>query len=172
MGRRERRAPAPSARADVNDYLREASGGPFTAKDFRTWFATLGALRAAEEAAPGEYQRSDEAGARHGEGRVREARQYACDLPKVLHPSSKFFPRMKRGSCALLEWRQCSAGASQAARAGPQIAKKSEESYVPRSRALCRRRQRALTAGAVHSCVRIGGEVRTSHLRGWLHVSS
>jgi DNA topoisomerase-1 len=28
---------------DVNDYLREASGGPFTAKDYRTWAATLGA---------------------------------------------------------------------------------------------------------------------------------
>ena len=30
--------------SDVNDYLREASGGAFTAKDFRTWFATLAAL--------------------------------------------------------------------------------------------------------------------------------
>ncbi len=32
--------------ADVNDYLRDASGGPFTAKDFRTWFATVEALEA------------------------------------------------------------------------------------------------------------------------------
>ncbi|HEY6484657.1 MAG TPA: hypothetical protein VIY54_14120 [Steroidobacteraceae bacterium] len=31
--------------ADVNAYLREASGGPFTAKDFRTWFATVEALQ-------------------------------------------------------------------------------------------------------------------------------
>jgi DNA topoisomerase I len=30
--------------SDVNDYLRDASGGTFTAKDFRTWFATLEAL--------------------------------------------------------------------------------------------------------------------------------
>jgi DNA topoisomerase-1 len=30
--------------SDVNDYLRDASGGPFTAKDYRTWFATLEAL--------------------------------------------------------------------------------------------------------------------------------
>lgn len=30
--------------SDVNEYLREVSGGPFTAKDFRTWFATLEAL--------------------------------------------------------------------------------------------------------------------------------
>ena len=29
---------------DVNEYLREASGGPFTAKDFRTWYATVEAL--------------------------------------------------------------------------------------------------------------------------------
>ncbi len=29
---------------DVNEYLREASGGPFTAKDFRTWYATIEAL--------------------------------------------------------------------------------------------------------------------------------
>jgi DNA topoisomerase I len=29
---------------DVNEYLREASGGPFTAKDFRTWYATVAAL--------------------------------------------------------------------------------------------------------------------------------
>ena len=32
--------------SDVNDYLRDASGGPFTAKDFRTWFATVEALQA------------------------------------------------------------------------------------------------------------------------------
>lgn len=28
---------------DVNEYLHEATGGPFTAKDYRTWAATLGA---------------------------------------------------------------------------------------------------------------------------------
>ena len=30
--------------SDVNDYLREASGGEFTAKDFRTWHGTVQAL--------------------------------------------------------------------------------------------------------------------------------
>jgi DNA topoisomerase-1 len=30
--------------ADVNEYLRDATGGPVTAKDFRTWFATVEAL--------------------------------------------------------------------------------------------------------------------------------
>jgi DNA topoisomerase-1 len=31
---------------DVNDYIREAAGAPFTAKDFRTWEGTLTAARA------------------------------------------------------------------------------------------------------------------------------
>jgi DNA topoisomerase-1 len=31
---------------DVNEYLREASGGSFTAKDFRTWYATIHVLEA------------------------------------------------------------------------------------------------------------------------------
>jgi DNA topoisomerase-1 len=31
---------------DVNEYLREASAGSFTAKDFRTWYATIDALEA------------------------------------------------------------------------------------------------------------------------------
>jgi DNA topoisomerase-1 len=30
--------------SDVNDYLHAATGGPFTAKDYRTWAATLGAM--------------------------------------------------------------------------------------------------------------------------------
>jgi DNA topoisomerase-1 len=33
----------PITSTDVNDYLRDATGGPFTAKDYRTWAATLGA---------------------------------------------------------------------------------------------------------------------------------
>jgi DNA topoisomerase-1 len=31
--------------SDVNEYLREAAGSDFTAKDFRTWFATVEALK-------------------------------------------------------------------------------------------------------------------------------
>jgi DNA topoisomerase-1 len=33
----------PITSTDVNDYLREATGGPFTAKDYRTWAATMAA---------------------------------------------------------------------------------------------------------------------------------
>ena len=34
---------------DVNEYLREVSGGDFTAKDFRTWAGTVLAYRALSE---------------------------------------------------------------------------------------------------------------------------
>src|SRR5205814_2108224 len=45
---------------DVNDYLRDASGGDFSAKDFRTWHATVHALAllAASLAAPPAQRRS------------------------------------------------------------------------------------------------------------------
>jgi len=38
--------PRPIGSGDVNDYLREACGEDFTAKDFRTWGGTLAAIRA------------------------------------------------------------------------------------------------------------------------------
>lgn len=37
------RAVRPITSTDVNAYIREVTGGPFTAKDYRTWAATLGA---------------------------------------------------------------------------------------------------------------------------------
>ena len=43
----------PVGSADVNEYLREASGGDFTAKDFRTWFATVEALELLKRSVPG-----------------------------------------------------------------------------------------------------------------------
>jgi len=33
--------PVPITSSDVNEYLRQVTGGPFTAKDFRTWAATI-----------------------------------------------------------------------------------------------------------------------------------
>jgi DNA topoisomerase-1 len=38
--------------ADVNDYLRAAAGDDFSAKDFRTWYATRAALQGLERCAP------------------------------------------------------------------------------------------------------------------------
>ncbi len=43
---------------DVNDYIREASGGDFTAKDFRTWAGTVLAYRALRALQPGSGKRA------------------------------------------------------------------------------------------------------------------
>ena len=43
---------------DVNDYIREASGGDFTAKDFRTWAGTVLAYRALRALQPGTGERA------------------------------------------------------------------------------------------------------------------
>jgi DNA topoisomerase-1 len=58
--------------ADVNDYLREASGGEFTAKDFRTWHGSVAALALAL-ALDGARQAEEEgrAGRTGGRGRAR-----------------------------------------------------------------------------------------------------
>ncbi len=45
------------ASEDVNDYLREAAGGDFTAKDFRTWAGTVLAYRALRALQPGDDER-------------------------------------------------------------------------------------------------------------------
>jgi DNA topoisomerase-1 len=54
-------APTDVDSQDVNDYLREAGGGDFTAKDFRTWAGTVLAARELEElgrfGSPAEGQR-------------------------------------------------------------------------------------------------------------------
>jgi len=51
----ERGEPQRITSDDVNTYIREATGGDFTAKDFRTWAATVLAVRALlEEDADGE----------------------------------------------------------------------------------------------------------------------
>ena len=39
---------------DVNEYIREATGGPFSAKDFRTWSGTLHCAQALAQAGPAE----------------------------------------------------------------------------------------------------------------------
>jgi DNA topoisomerase I len=42
---------------DVNDYLREVSGGDFTAKDFRTWAGTVTAAQSLAAMGPASSQR-------------------------------------------------------------------------------------------------------------------
>jgi DNA topoisomerase IB len=71
--------------ADINDYLREVSGSDFTAKDFRTWHATVLAavgLAVSERAADSESTRK-RAIARV----VREVSDYLGNTPAVARAS-------------------------------------------------------------------------------------
>ena len=71
--------------ADINDYLREISGGDYTAKDFRTWHATVLAavgLAVSEPAAS-----SDGARKRAIFRMVREIAEYLGNTPAVARAS-------------------------------------------------------------------------------------
>jgi DNA topoisomerase IB len=71
--------------ADINDYLREVSGGDYTAKDFRTWHATVLAAvgLAVSEGASG----SDAARKRAIARVVREVAGYLGNTPAVARAS-------------------------------------------------------------------------------------
>jgi DNA topoisomerase IB len=71
--------------ADINDYLREVSGGDFTAKDFRTWHATVLAAvgLAVSEPAAGRDAARKRAIARV----VREVAGYLGNTPAVARAS-------------------------------------------------------------------------------------
>jgi DNA topoisomerase IB len=72
--------------ADINDYLRDASGGDFTAKDFRTWHATV---LAAVGLAVSELAAAESAAARkRAVARVvREVAGYLGNTPAVARAS-------------------------------------------------------------------------------------
>ena len=71
--------------ADINDYLREVSGGDYTAKDFRTWHATVLAAvgLAVSEGASG----TDTARKRAIARVVREVADYLGNTPAVARAS-------------------------------------------------------------------------------------
>jgi DNA topoisomerase IB len=76
----------------VNDYLREAMGDDFTAKDFRTWGATLRALVLLARI-PKDPDASERALKRAIAGVVKQvaigATQHARGVPQVLHQSGR-----------------------------------------------------------------------------------
>ena len=71
--------------ADINSYLREVTGGEFTAKDFRTWHATVLAAvaLAVSEPAAGSERARKRAVARA----VREVAEYLGNTPAVARAS-------------------------------------------------------------------------------------
>ena len=75
---------------DVNAYLREASGGDFTAKDFRTWAGTVLAYRALRALQPVTGERAAQAQRRRGDPPDRRpAREHAGRRPRQLRPPGR-----------------------------------------------------------------------------------
>jgi DNA topoisomerase I len=80
----EKGRPRPVGSADVNGYIRRAAGGPFTAKDFRTWAGTVSAAaRLAGERLP----HSDKAAERVVARVVREVAAALGNTPAVCRKS-------------------------------------------------------------------------------------
>ena len=74
--------PQPITSADVNDYIRDATGGDFTAKHFRTWGASVIFF---EQLLAQGRGRADQPQDRARAGR-RSARQHRRDEPQILCP--------------------------------------------------------------------------------------
>jgi len=74
--------------SDVNDYLREASGGEFTAKDFRTWHGSVLALQLWHALDPAEAEQPTLAGAKRllGEVAARLGNTVAVCRKAYVHP--------------------------------------------------------------------------------------
>lgn len=77
--------------SDVNDYIKRAAGEDFSAKDFRTWSATVmaavGLASGAEEAAPGVATKSGRATRRRINQVVRDVADAIGDTPAVCRSS-------------------------------------------------------------------------------------
>ena len=147
--------PQPITSSDVNDYIREATGGDFTAKHFRTWGASVIAfdqLLKKAEARADQRQDRDRAGR-------RSARQHRRDEPQVLCPSRA--ARSGQGAIRATRWTAWS-GRARAngcrapksalleflARGGKRTAAQAERQ---RSAAGCRRRKPPLDCGCCAS---------------------
>ena len=74
---------------DVNDYLREASGGDFTAKDFRTWAGTVLAYRALRALQPEDDGPAARRNVVEAMRRPLPARQHAGGRSRELRPSGR-----------------------------------------------------------------------------------
>jgi DNA topoisomerase IB len=69
----------------INEFLRELAGGPYTAKDFRTWNATV--LAALSVAVAGDAARSRGSRTRAKSDAVREVASYLGNTPAVCRAS-------------------------------------------------------------------------------------
>ena len=83
--------------ADINEYVKEVTGGDFSAKDFRTWSGTV--LAAVALAVSGPAQRGSLTQAREdpgGRGGGPLPRQHTGGLPRVVHRPARVRPLRRR----------------------------------------------------------------------------
>ncbi len=83
---------------DINEYLKEATGDDFSAKDFRTWAATmLAAIGLAVVGRGGGHADRPQARRRaRGQGGLALPRQHAGGLPRLLHRPARDRPLQRR----------------------------------------------------------------------------
>lgn len=87
---------APIGSGDVNDYIKEISGGQFTAKDFRTWTGTVAALKALHEL-----------GCTPEKKEARQRVVQALDIVSEVLGNTRAVCKKYYVHPALLEWYEC-----------------------------------------------------------------
>jgi DNA topoisomerase IB len=87
--------------SDINDYIRELTGGVFSAKDFRTWHATvLAAVFVAQDDAARSRAATKTSRKRAVSGAVRQVSEYLGNTPAVCRASyidPRVFDRFRAG---------------------------------------------------------------------------
>jgi DNA topoisomerase I len=134
----------PIGSSDVNDYLREASGGAFTAKDFRTWFATIEALELLRKERPASTNEAK----KQVLATVKAVSEKLGNTPAIcrkcyIHP--EVLAAHEAGQLRLLNGASAALALRKLLRPAPK-SQKSRKNPTLRVGGMSRRRQRSLTA--------------------------
>ncbi len=106
---------------DVNDYLREISGGEFTAKDFRTWIGTLECARALARPARDASEAKENVNAALARAAARLGNTVAVCRKAYVHPALlQAYARDLRLPASLARERAMLRFIARSARASPQ----------------------------------------------------
>lgn len=111
---------------DINEYIRDGAGGPFSAKDFRTWHGTVIAARAL--AGAGEVPSSRRGRERVIRAAVDEVAEALGNTPAVARDSyidPRLFDRYRDGDVAALK-----PGAGRPSRTGLSAAERTVRSFL------------------------------------------
>ncbi|MGH2952137.1 MAG: DNA topoisomerase IB [Solirubrobacterales bacterium] len=109
---RDGRSWADARAAEINEYLQDVMGGDYTAKDFRTWNATV--LTAVELAASGHGARSKAARKRAAKAATERVADYLSNTPAVCRSAyidPRVFDRFDAGETMRAPLRRIASGA-------------------------------------------------------------